>query len=84
MSKEELESEKRQELFLLLTSLGFTSLIATNTVNELQNIQEIEQVSKELKKSNIGKEPPTQKTLDTLSKNIKKSGFRSILINAGF
>jgi len=68
MSKEELESEKREELFLLLTSLGFTSVIATNTINELQNIQEIEQVSKELKKSNIGKEPPTQKTLDTLKK----------------
>jgi len=85
MSKEQdLEDEKRDELFLLLTSLGFTTLIATNTINELQNIKEIEQVSKEIKKSNIGKAPPTQKTLDTLSKNTKKSGFRSILINAGF
>lgn len=83
-NRNNLEDEKREELFILLTSLGFTSLIATNTVNELQNIQEIEQVSKEIKKSNIGKEPPTQKTLDTLSKNTKKSGFRNILINVGF
>lgn len=84
MSKEILEQEKREELLILLTSLGFTTLIATNTVNELQDIQEIKEVIKELKKSNIGKQPPTQKTLDTLSKNTKKSGFRSILINAGF
>ena len=84
MSKEILEQEKREKLFILLTSLGFTTLIATNTVNELQTIQEINQVTAELKKSNIGKQPPTQKTLDTLSKNTKKSGFRSILINAGF
>jgi len=78
------EEEKREELFILLTSLGFTSLIATNTINELQNIDELEQLSKELKKSNIGDNKPTKKTLDNLSKETKKSGFRNILIEAGF
>lgn len=82
MPNEELEDEKRQELFLLLTSLGFTEFIATNTVTELQTIQEIDKVTAELKKSNIAN--PTKKTLDTLSKNTQKSGFRSILIQAGF
>jgi len=76
--------DKQQELFLLLLSLGFTNLIATNTVNELQSTSEVTKVINELKKSNIGINPPTKKTLDTLSKNTKKSGFGNILITAGF
>jgi len=78
------EEEKRQELFQLLISAGFTTLIATNTVNELLNIEELDQVFKEVKKSNIGDTKPTQKTLDTLSKNTKKSGFRNLLLQVGF
>ena len=82
MSQE--EDDEREGLFLLLISLGFTEIIATNTVNELKSIAEINKVTAELKKSNIGTNTTTKKTLSTLSKNTQKSGFRNILINAGF